>query len=177
MGTWGRVLFSYRTGNMKKATEIIKKTELVFIIILLLGMVCSSFLQVVFRLVLKQPLAWTEELSRYLFVWLTFIGGALIVSERSHFKMDILTVLIKGRWVQIVNIIVQIALVIFSIVLVIYGTKLVRMVYTQKSPALGITMSIPYFVLPLNGVLSIIHLIENTIDDLRILVSKQKEVA
>ncbi|MGE4453874.1 MAG: TRAP transporter small permease [Sphaerochaeta sp.] len=161
---------------MKRATEIIRKTEYVFIIVLLLGMVCSSFIQVVFRLVLKQPLAWTEELSRYLFVWLTFIGGALVVSESGHFKMDILTVLIKGRWVQIVNIIVNIALVVFSIVLVIYGIKLVHMVYTQKSPALGITMSIPYFVLPLNGVLSIIHLIENTIADLKILLKKQEEV-
>lgn len=162
---------------MKRATEIIKKTELVLIIVLLLGMVCSSFLQVVFRLVLKQPLSWTEELSRYLFVWMTFIGGALVVSESGHFKMDILTVLIRGRWVQVVNIIVNIALVIFSIVLVVYGFKLVQMVYSQKTPALGITMSIPYFVLPLNGVLSIIHLIENTIDDVKVLLHNQEEVA
>lgn len=162
---------------MKRAAEIIKKTELVLIIVLLLGMVCSSFLQVVFRLVLKQPLSWTEELSRYLFVWMTFIGGALVVSESGHFKMDILTVLIKGRWVQVVNIIVNIALVIFSIVLVVYGFKLVQMVYSQKTPALGITMSIPYFVLPLNGVLSIIHLIENTIVDIKVLLNTQEEVA
>jgi TRAP-type C4-dicarboxylate transport system permease small subunit len=108
---------------------------------------------------------------------MTFIGGALVVSESGHFKMDILTVLIKGRWVQVVNIIVNVALVIFSVVLVVYGFKLVHMVYSQKTPALGITMSIPYFVLPLNGVLSIIHLIENTIDDVKILLNNQEEVA
>ena len=143
---------------------------------LMLGMVTSSFLQVVFRLVLKQPLSWSEELSRYLFVWLTFIGGALMVSESGHFKMDLITAFLKGRWIQIINIIVNIALAIFSIVLIVYGAKLVKMVYTQKSPALGISMSIPYFVLPLNGVLSIVHIISNITDDLKILFNKQDEV-
>ena len=161
---------------IKKATEIIRKTELIMITCLMLGMVTSSFLQVVFRLVLKQPLSWSEELSRYLFVWLTFIGGALMVSESGHFKMDLLTVFLKGRWIQIINIIVNIALAIFSIVLIVYGAKLVKMVYTQKSPALGISMSIPYFVLPLNGVLSIVHIISNITDDLKILFNKQDEV-
>ena len=147
------------------------------IVVLMLGMVCSSFLQVVFRLVLKQPLAWTEELSRYLFVWLTFIGGALIVSESGHFKMDLLTVLLNKRWSQVLNILVSIALIIFSIVLMIYGFKLMKMVYTQKSPALRITMSIPYLVLPLNGILSLIHLFENIVKDLKIMLKKQDEVA
>lgn len=161
---------------IKKATEIIRKTELIMITCLMLGMVTSSFLQVVFRLVLKQPLSWSEELSRYLFVWLTFIGGALMVSESGHFKMDLITAFLKGRWIQIINIIVNIALAIFSIVLIVYGAKLVKMVYTQKSPALGISMSIPYFVLPLNGVLSIVHIISNITDDLKILFNKQDEV-
>ena len=99
-----------------------------------------------------------------------------MVSESGHFKMDLITAFLKGRWIQIINIIVNIALAIFSIVLIVYGAKLVKMVYTQKSPALGISMSIPYFVLPLNGVLSIVHIISNITDDLKILFNKQDEV-
>ena len=91
------------------------KAEEIAIFILLLGMVASSFAQVVFRLVLDHPLAWSEELSRYLFVWLSFVGGALAVAEGSHFKMDLLAALIKDQRKKIIiDIIVSIAILIFS---------------------------------------------------------------
>lgn len=161
---------------MKKVLNLVKKAELIVMIILLLGMAGSSFSQVVFRLVLKRPLAWTEELSRYLFVWLTFIGGALVVAEGGHFKMDILTVLAKGKWIQVLNVFVNFMIFIFSMALLIYGTKLFLMVYSQKSPALRLTMSIPYFVLPLNGILSTLSLIEDTVLNVKMFFGKQKEV-
>ena len=71
--------------EMKKLSDFVMKAEEIAIFILLLGMVASSFAQVGFRLVLDHPLAWSEELSRYLFVWLSFVGGALAVAEGSHF--------------------------------------------------------------------------------------------
>ena len=153
---------------MKKLSDFVMKAEEIAIFILLLGMVASSFAQVVFRLVLDHPLAWSEELSRYLFVWLSFVGGALAVAEGSHFKMDLLAALIKDQRKKIIiDIIVSIAILIFSLVLIIYGAKLVTMVQTQKSPALRVSMSIPYLALPLNGVLSSFHVICSIVEDIK----------
>ena len=46
------------------------------------------FLQVVYRYVLTQPLHWSEELARYLFVWLSILGATLGLQKRGHFGLD-----------------------------------------------------------------------------------------
>ena len=162
---------------MKRLSDFVMKAEEVAIFVLLLGMVASSFAQVVFRLIIDHPLAWSEELSRYLFVWLSFVGGALAVAEGSHFKMDLLAALIKDQRKKIIiNIIVSVLILIFSVVLIIYGAKLVAMVRTQKSPALRISMSIPYLALPLNGLLSTFHVICALADDIKQLRNPTKIV-
>jgi len=148
------------------------KAEIALLIVLLLGMVATCFAQVIFRLVLGHPLAWSEELARYLFVWLTFIGGSVAIAESAHFKMDLLAFAFKERGKAILQLIVSICLLSFSIVLIIYGLPLVKMVSSQKSPALRISMSIPYFALPINGFLSSFHCVENIIDDIKRLKAK-----
>jgi len=161
---------------LTKLFRFCRKADTFLIFIFLLGMVCSSFSQVIFRIVLKHPLSWTEELSRYLFIWLSFIGGALAVLEGSHFNMDFLSIFITGKNKEYINLLVNICLAVFSVVLVVYGWKLVFMVWSQKSPALRIPMSIPYLALPLNGVLTLVHLLERTIESIKILKKADKEI-
>lgn len=154
---------------MKKFCDGLRRVEGIALIVLLAGMCTSSFMQVLFRLVIKHPLNWTEELSRYLFVWLSFVGGALCVSESSHFKMDLLSLKLSQKGKAIIDIIVSICLFAFSVVLTIYGSKLMVMNKTQMSPALRLPMSIPYAALPVNGLLCCIHLIENISRDIAVI--------
>ena len=60
------------------------------IVILLSLMIIFAFLQVLFRYALRLPYPWTEELARYLMIWLVFIGAAAGVRLENHIKIDIL---------------------------------------------------------------------------------------
>jgi TRAP-type C4-dicarboxylate transport system permease small subunit len=57
---------------------------------LVAAMTVIVFAQVIFRYVLGSPLVWSEELARYLFVWVTMIGAAAAVRLGQHFGLDIL---------------------------------------------------------------------------------------
>ena len=49
-----------------------------------------GFLQVFFRVFLKNPLAWSEEACRYLFIWSMMLGAILVAAENGHFRVDFL---------------------------------------------------------------------------------------
>jgi TRAP-type C4-dicarboxylate transport system permease small subunit len=75
---------------MKNIENIIKKLDKVFelaSVIILSIMVLSITLQVVFR-ILDKPLAWSVELSQYLFVWLTFIAGYVGARRGQHIGVE-----------------------------------------------------------------------------------------
>ena len=56
---------------------------------LILGsLVVIMFIQVFCRYVLNNSLSWSEELTKYLFVWMTFLGGALCLRDKIHIGVD-----------------------------------------------------------------------------------------
>ena len=70
--------------------DCIAKIEAGAIIVLVLSLTAVTFAQVVTRYVLNDPLIWSEELARYLFVWVSMIGAALAVRNGGHFGLDLL---------------------------------------------------------------------------------------
>ncbi len=145
---------------MKTLLYYLKKGEMTLVITLTVAMVAVAFAQVVFRGLLDSPLAWSEEVARYLFVWIVFIGGAWAVSGDAHFRMDFLLTASKGGFRRAIVWFSCLCMVVFAAVMLIYGLKLVASVSSQISPALRISMSIPYSALPLSGLLIIIHALE-----------------
>ncbi len=123
-------------------------------------MVAVTFAQVIFRGALDRPLAWSEEVARYLFVWIVFIGGAWAVPDDAHFRMDLLLSLTRGLSRRVVVLFSCLCMIAFAIVMLVYGIRLVSSVASQISPALRISMAIPYSALPLSGLLIIVHALE-----------------
>jgi TRAP-type C4-dicarboxylate transport system permease small subunit len=60
-----------------------------FAALMLLLIVLVVTAQIVWRYIFNNSLSWSEELSRYLFAWLIFVGGALAIKEGSHIKVDL----------------------------------------------------------------------------------------
>ena len=61
--------------------------ERYLMLVLLVGMTLVLGLQIVFRFVVRDPLTWSEELARFMFIWSTFLSNRLL-SERRHFPED-----------------------------------------------------------------------------------------
>jgi hypothetical protein len=114
-------------------------------ILIVAGIVMSLvvFLQVVFRFFIKIPLPWSEELSRYLMVWVGMMGASLALYEGRHIGVDLLMGRLRG-WVRRVLMTAAILAVIWFLwLLVREGAGLALQNYSQLSPAMMIPMLLP----------------------------------
>lgn len=127
----------------------------------------AVFTQVVFRFVLKKPLAWTEELAIYCLVWLTFLGAAYAVSQRAHIGVDFFTQLFPLMIRKILYTIASLVSLFFYILMITYGYKLMSQGFAQTSSVFKLPMGYVYSVIPISGIILIINLIFVFIQDIK----------
>lgn len=137
------------------------------IVLLLMLMVVAVFLQVLFRFFLDQPLAWTEELSRYLLIWITFLGSAYAMSIRAHIGTEYILKYLSPFMAKAVTVIAAILSIVFFAVMVQQGYILSARSMTQTSPTLLLPMGYVYAVIPLSGALLIINVLAITWKDVK----------
>jgi len=144
-----------------------------FLVLLLTVMVIAVLWQVFSRYVLNSPNSYTEELSRYLFIWIGILGAAYASGQQSHLAIDILPPKLEGKNRITLRIGINILIILFSLaVLVIGGGNLVYVNYDlgQTSAALDLPLSYVYMVLPLSGVLVIGYKINEIIHSKKYLI-------
>ena len=117
------------------------------------------FLQVVFRYFLIRPLYWSEELARYLFVWISFLGATLSVHRHAHFGMDFFFKMLPERWRRFLTLVIYLLMEVVVVVLLVQGVVLVQKTIDQHSPAMEIPMGWAYACLPVGAALMGIHLL------------------
>jgi TRAP-type C4-dicarboxylate transport system permease small subunit len=127
-------------------------------------MVSVIFIQVVMR-TLGHSLSWSEELGRYCFIWLVYIGISYGVKKQRHIKVDVVLMLLKDKGRIVLNIIANLLFMVFCVYTVWIGTDIAMKIleFGQKSPALQIPMGIIYMAAPVGMALSIIRIIQNII--------------
>jgi len=112
-------------------------------------MIAATFAQVVFRYLLLSPLPWSEELARYCFVWIVFLGATLGLERGVHIGVDILTILLPPRvqrWLTMLN---EFLILAFVLVIIVASVAVVDANRLQFSPALGLQMAKIYLAIPL----------------------------
>jgi TRAP-type C4-dicarboxylate transport system permease small subunit len=135
------------------------------LITLVAVMTLIVFLQVVYRYVLIQPLHWSEELARYLFIWLSILGASLGLQKRGHFGLDFFYRMLSDQERRFLQFLVHLLVGGVILVILIQGVKLVQATVLQKSPAMGISMGWAYACLPVGAGLMAIHLLVILIKD------------
>lgn len=126
------------------------------LIILMAAMALDVLWQIATRFVIGDPSVWTEELARFILIWIGALGAAYGVARGFHLEMDYLLNKLRGR-VRLAaerTILVVVALMGLGVFLV-GGGSLVWLAAElgQTSPALGLPMSAVYSALPLSGAL------------------------
>ncbi|MCG8565952.1 MAG: TRAP transporter small permease [Desulfobacterales bacterium] len=118
--------------------------------------------QVWYRFVLNNPLAWSEELARYLFVWISFLGSAAGIRMNVHLGIDLIDKILSPRGRKIMTLIVNLAIQIFLAVVIYWGIKILNVVQFQKSASMGIPMTYPYLAVPVGSALMLLNSIRNS---------------
>lgn len=124
--------------------------------LLLIIMTLAVFAQVVFRFVLEQPLAWSEELSRYLMIWITFLGASLAIEKKAHPMIEIFATYLPGPIQQVVQVIAMLFSSVFYGLLIYFGGQFAVRSFGQLTPAMGLPIGYVYLIIPISGVLLLI---------------------
>ena len=120
---------------------------------LMFAMMSITFCQVVARYVFHHSLTWSEEVGRYIFVWISFLGMAAAFKAGSHVALDLLVKYLKGfsrRTLELVN---GVCIVVLSSAIFYAGMKLFFLGMRQKSSALKLPMHWVYIVVPVSGLI------------------------
>lgn len=124
------------------------------------------FSQVVMRYVFNSSLSWSEEIARYGFIWLIYIGVSYGVKKRKHLRVDAITMLFEEKGTAVIKMIANILFLIFALVIAYYGLDIVTKI-TRESAALQIPMEYVYASLAIGMILTSIRLTQNIITDYR----------
>ena len=146
--------------------EYLLVTGLAFSVVLI-------FFQIIMRYVFKNSLAWSEELARYVFLWLIWVGASFAVKEERHLRIEAFANIFTGNRRKIFELVVLIIWFGFSLVLAYLGYNLTSRIMTsgQVSPAMRMPMYYAYASVPVGSLLMTVRLVERMIN-----IFKKKEV-
>jgi TRAP-type C4-dicarboxylate transport system permease small subunit len=126
------------------------------LVILMALMVLNVTWQVTSRYIFKDPSSFTDELSRYMLIWVGMLGAAYVAGKNEHLAIDIILTSFKEKSQKKVLVLVNVLVMIFALtVMVIGGANLVYITFilAQKSAALQIPLAYVYAVIPFSGIL------------------------
>ncbi|MDY0290036.1 MAG: TRAP transporter small permease [Sphaerochaeta sp.] len=134
---------------LNKVDKIIKWMT----VISLGGMTIAIFLQVIFRYILNAPLAWTEELSIFMFIWMTFLAGYLGVRSNKHIGVEGIKNMLPEIGGNILGFIAHATSAIFFFIIVVSTAMFLPKLMMQTSPALGLPMAYVYSIMIISSFL------------------------
>ncbi|WP_036152609.1 TRAP transporter small permease [Maribacter forsetii] len=126
------------------------------LVLIMAVMVINVLWQVFTRYVTGNPSSFTDELARFLMIWIGVLGAAYVSGKNLHVAIDILPLRQSEKTQKKLKIIVTILIILFVLfAFVIGGSRLVYISYVlgQQSPALQLPLAVVYLIIPISGLL------------------------
>ncbi|WP_225035960.1 TRAP transporter small permease [Winogradskyella sp. SM1960] len=130
-------------------------------------MVINVLWQVFTRFAMDTPSSFTDELARYLMIWVGVLGAAYISGKRLHVAIDLLPSRLNKKGQTKLKVVINWIIIVFCLAaLVIGGLRLVYITFTlkQSSPALQIPLAVVYAIIPISGILIIYYKLSDIIN-------------
>jgi TRAP-type C4-dicarboxylate transport system permease small subunit len=125
--------------------------------VLLATMTLLAGAQIAGRFVFGYSIFWSDELARFLLVWVSFLGLTIGVRRGAHPGIDSLVRALPPRGARVVLGLAVLLSLLFFLVMVWYGGALTLRTWPQRSTSLGVRMGIPYLAVPVAGLLAFLH--------------------
>lgn len=145
-----------------KFDNLINSILRIIVMIMLSVMSIVVFAQVIFRIV-HLSIPWSEELSKYLLIWCTFLGSAMCIRKGSLVGLEFLKNALPQKQQKILQTALNIIVCLLLVFLIIIGFWSVKRVYFQITPVLKQSMGLMYAAIPVGSVFMLINQILTTI--------------
>lgn len=129
------------------------------VIILMAVMAVLVFANVVSRYVFNYSFIWVEEITRYMMVWLGFIGSGLVLRYGAHIAVEAFQDALPTRAAQATRVLVVVLLAITFVAMTWLGIQYVRFAWDQETPVFNWNFGVVYLAIPVGSALMLIHLL------------------
>jgi len=146
--------------TLKKIWDNFEKALVVFVFILILVVI---LVQILMRLIFNNPLMFTEELARFLYLWMIFLGLPAVTKAGSHLCLEIISQKIYARKKAYFIVIFEILSIAMFAFILYHSFNYIEFSMANPAPALRIPMGIVYWVVPISMILGIIRAIERIV--------------
>lgn len=119
------------------------------------------------RYVMGEQAQWTEEIARFLLIWISLLGGAVAFGTKGHLGVDFLVEKFHPDARQCMAVAVHLTVLVFASAIFIYGGSQVvadALRMEQTTPAMGWKMGYVYLSLPISGIFMVLFTLENLIE-------------
>ena len=137
------------------------------------GMFACVLAQVVFRYFFGDPLVWSDELARYLFIWCSFLGWVIAARRRSHLSVSILQSQLPPAGRALMALVGAIAAISFNVLLVYYGMRIAERNWDVETTSLAVSMGLVYAVVPAAALAVLLHAVADARAALHLLSSRR----
>jgi TRAP-type C4-dicarboxylate transport system permease small subunit len=121
--------------------------------------------QVFARFVVGTSLTFSEEVSRFLMIWLTLLGAAYAVRQGTLLAVELVPGLLTGATKKVVRFTSHLLSLSFYVILIVFGWDIAATVAYQTAPATGISMRWPMLALCAGGALMFLNTLVVMIED------------
>ena len=144
---------------MKVVKKIADNFEGYCCAVMLAVMSVVVFLQIIFRFVIRASLPWSEELSRYLLVYITYFGCAYGIKTGAHLGVEAFVLILPKTVQKAINVLVQIGGLVVCVLILKFGADIVfsQMQSGQLSPAMRLPMWTIYSAIPIGMAFCVIR--------------------
>jgi TRAP-type C4-dicarboxylate transport system permease small subunit len=128
------------------------------VIAILAAMAAMVFANVALRFLTDHSILWVEEVSRYLMIWLTFLGAGLVLRYGGHIGIDTLQEALPRHapWIRAA---IFLLLLVFFVTMLWLGARYSMVTWGQTTPVMQIPIGAVYLAMPVGFALLIVHLL------------------
>lgn len=127
------------------------------------GLVAILFVQVVTRNLLNSTSSLLDELSKFIFVWIMYLGVAMAVYREKHIGIEFFIDHLKGKVKRFVIIFNTVMTAVFFAVLAVYGLRYTASTMNMISPIMHIALGLMYVCIAVSAIISILFCINRLI--------------
>ncbi|MDN4501098.1 TRAP transporter small permease [Alteromonadaceae bacterium BrNp21-10] len=145
---------------------LINKVLEKLLIFIMATIVITVTWQVFSRFILQSPSSFTEELARFLLIWIGILGAAYAYRTKAHLGLDLFVEKMQPVRQKVARIFIEVVVMAFAGSVMVYGGLSLVMLAVelkQTSATLGLNMGLVYSVIPISGVLILLYGLDNLI--------------
>ena len=135
-------------------------------VVLFIGMCLLVLAQVIARKFFE-PLVWSEELARYLFIWVAFLGGVIAHQRRSHIHISLVVDRAGPKLKRALGVFADVAAITFSLIFVIKGWRLIQNNLDIETVTLFFDFWVVYLIIPVSALATLVVMLFDMADLIR----------